>query len=145
MMKNKLVVLVTFVLISITFVNCTLKDDKKLDMPNFQNQIEESTSISKRQNRKATACQGPPGLPGRDGRDGRDATLRGPRGDQGKPGPAGPPGPKGDTTSTGGVIYTRWGRKHCPNTTKTAEIYSGAIGDRIIHTVGVDQIISVYH
>lgn len=26
-----------------------------------------STSISKRQNRKATACQGPPGLPGRDG------------------------------------------------------------------------------
>ncbi|XP_046861840.1 short-chain collagen C4-like [Xenia sp. Carnegie-2017] len=85
-------------------------------------------SVFKRQNVKVASCRGLPGLPGRDGRDGRDALLRGPRGKQGKPGPAGPPGPESKPTSTGGVVYTRWGRKHCPKTTKTVEIYSGAIG-----------------
>ena len=41
-------------------------------------------------------------------------------------GPTGPPGQKGEAGgSTGGVVYTRWGRKHCPQTTGTSELYSG--------------------
>ena len=48
-------------------------------------------------------------------------------GSPGKPGnvgPAGPPGPKGEAgVSTGGVVYSRWGRKHCPSGTN--ELYSG--------------------
>ncbi|CAB3977600.1 Hypothetical predicted protein [Paramuricea clavata] len=77
---------------------------------------------------KPSSCQGSPGLPGRDGRDGRDATLRGARGEKGAPGPAGSPGPQGESSSTGGVVYTRWGRKHCPATSKTLEMYSGVMG-----------------
>ena len=77
----------------------------------------------------ATSCRG---LPGRDGRDGRDARLRG---NPGKPGPAGPPGPKGESGgSTGGVVYSRWGRKHCP--TGTNELYSGVMGGSWYHQSG---------
>jgi hypothetical protein len=32
---------------------------------------------------------------------------------------------QGESSSTGGVVYTRWGRKHCPATSKTLEMYSG--------------------
>ena len=47
-------------------------------------------------------------------------------GKQGNPGPQGPPGPKGVTGgATGGVVYTRWGKKSCPNTDKTTKLYSG--------------------
>ena len=51
--------------------------------------------------------------------------LAGARGEQGAPGPAGSPGPQGESSSTGSVVYTRWGRKHCPATSKTLEMYSG--------------------
>ena len=47
-------------------------------------------------------------------------------GKPGESGPAGPPGPKGESGgSTGGVVYSRWGRKHCPQTSGTSELYSG--------------------
>ena len=50
----------------------------------------------------------------------------GPPGKPGEAGPAGPPGPKGEAGgSTGGVVYTRWGRKHCPQTSGNNELYSG--------------------
>jgi hypothetical protein len=45
-------------------------------------------------------------------------------GKPGEAGPAGPPGQKGEPGgSTGGVVYPRWGRKHCPS--GTTELYSG--------------------
>ncbi len=47
------------------------------------------------------------GLPGRDGKEGE-------KGETGEPGIQGPPGPPGPTS--GGVVYTRWGRTTCPNT-----------------------------
>ncbi len=78
------------------------------------------------------------GQPGRDGRDGQAGQL-GPRGEpgpaggiqgpqgmkgeignRGQPGPAGPPG-----TNSGGVIYTRWGARTCPNVPGTQMVYSG--------------------
>lgn len=41
-------------------------------------------------------------------------------------GPAGPRGARGRAAkSGGGTVYTRWGRKHCPQTTGTNELYSG--------------------
>ena len=58
----------------------------------------------------------------------------------GEAGPTGPPGPKGEAGgSTGGVVYTRWGRKHCPQTTGTSELYSGIdrmldIKDKVLDT-----------
>ena len=55
--------------------------------------------------------QGPPGLPGKQGENGIN-------GRDGAPGPQGPPG-------TGGVVFTRWGRLSCPNTTGTQLLYSG--------------------
>ncbi|XP_046846804.1 short-chain collagen C4-like, partial [Xenia sp. Carnegie-2017] len=47
----------------------------------------------------------------------------------------GPPGPKSKATSTGGVVYTRWGRKHCPNTAKTVKIYSATGKDTFVYCV----------
>lgn len=52
--------------------------------------------------------------------------MRGDIGPQGPPGERGPPGPPGP--SGGGVIYTRWGRTICPNTTGTTLLYSGRAG-----------------
>ena len=50
-------------------------------------------------------------------------------GPPGKPGPKGSRGPQGTAGKSGGVtggaVYTRWGRKACPNTTKTTQMYSG--------------------
>ena len=64
-------------------------------------------------------------LRGRDGRDGRDGVpgLRGPQGQRGEQGVAGPPGPR-----NGGVVYTRWGKNSCPNTTGTELVYAGRAG-----------------
>ena len=47
----------------------------------------------------------------------------GERGPQGPRGPRGQPGKSVD--GTGGVVYTRWGRKMCPNTNETTKLYSG--------------------
>ncbi len=47
------------------------------------------------------------GPPGRDGKEGE-------KGETGEPGIQGPPGPPGPTS--GGVVYTRWGRTTCPDT-----------------------------
>ncbi len=70
---------------------------------------------------------GPPGPTGPAGRDGVDGE-RGPSGDQGPPGP---PGPNG-----GGVVYTRWGRTTCPNTTGTELVYAGKAGGAHHNTQG---------
>ena len=45
---------------------------------------------------------------------------------RGEAGPTGPPGAKREAGgSTAGVVFTRWGRKHCPQTSGTNELYSG--------------------
>ncbi len=49
--------------------------------------------------------------------------MDGERGPSGNQGPPGPPGP-----SSGGVIYTRWGRTTCPNTPGTELVYAGRAG-----------------
>ena len=62
-------------------------------------------------------------LRGRDGRDGlpgRDG-VKGEKGDKGDTGPVGAAGPK-----SGGVVYTRWGRKSCP--TGAQLVYEGIAG-----------------
>ena len=62
-------------------------------------------------------------LRGRDGRDGltgRDG-VKGDKGDKGDTGPVGAAGPK-----SGGVVYTRWGRKSCP--TGAQLVYEGIAG-----------------
>ncbi|XP_028411428.1 collagen alpha-3(IV) chain-like [Dendronephthya gigantea] len=63
------------------------------------------------------------GLPGRDGRDGRDSIAPGPPGRPGSPGSRGAPGAPGNS---GGTVYTRWGKKTCPN--GATLIYSGVMG-----------------
>ena len=57
-----------------------------------------------------------PGLPGPPGEKGE-------KGESGDKGPRGPPGP-----SSGGVVYTRWGRTVCPNTPGTELVYAGTTG-----------------
>ena len=71
---------------------------------------------------------GQPGLPGKDGKDGRDGRdcIDQEVGETGEPGIQGPPGPPGP--SSGGVVYTRWGRKTCPNTPGTELVYAGRAG-----------------
>ena len=89
-------------------------------------------------------------LQGRDGRDGRDGKdgEEGERGEKGDPGIQGPSGPRGmqgppgvgvqgasgppgiglpgpPGPSSGGVIYTRWGRTTCPDTPGTELVYEG--------------------
>ena len=56
---------------------------------------------------------GKEGKDGRDGKNGKDGEVR----EMGEPGIQGPPGPPGP--SSGGVIYTRWGRTTCPDTPGT--------------------------
>ena len=82
-------------------------------------------------------------LKGRDGRDGRDGVPgtpgekgdkgeTGPQGVQGTRGPQGPPGPV-----SGGAVYTRWGRKVCPDTNGTVLVYEGlAAGSHYSHSGG---------
>ena len=57
-----------------------------------------------------------PGLPGPPGEKGE-------KGESGDMGSRGPPGP-----SSGGVVYTRWGRTVCPNTPGTELVYAGIAG-----------------
>ena len=65
---------------------------------------------------------GPPGPVG----------LQGARGEQGPPGIQGPPGP-----SSGGAVYTRWGRTVCPATSGTELVYKGlAAGPKYDQTGG---------
>ena len=68
---------------------------------------------------------GPAGKDGKDGRDGRDG-KDGDVGETGEPGIRGPPGPPGP--SSGGVVYTRWGRTTCPDTPGTELVYAGRAG-----------------
>jgi len=70
-------------------------------------------------------------LRGRDGRDGLPGAPGLPRrdaiGQKGDPGLRGPPGPPGQPGArSGGVVYTRWGKRTCP--TGTALVYSGRVG-----------------
>ncbi len=76
---------------------------------------------------------GPAGKDGKDGRDGRDG-KDGEVGETGEPGIRGPPGPPGP--SSGGVVYTRWGRTTCPNTTGTELLYAGRAGGSKWNTKG---------
>ena len=63
--------------------------------------------------------QGPPGLTGPQGPRGF-AGSRGLKGERGVNGLRGPPG-----SSTGGVVYTRWGKNTCPSTSGTQLLYAG--------------------
>ena len=71
---------------------------------------------------------GPAGQDGKDGKDGRDGRdgKDGEKGEKGDPGLLGPPGPPG--LSSGGVVYTRWGRTTCPDTPGTELVYTGRAG-----------------
>ena len=70
-------------------------------------------------------------LRGRDGRDGlpeRDGQKggkgdKGEKGEKGETGAVGGAGPK-----SGGVLYTRWGRKSCPSDTGAQLVYEGITG-----------------
>ena len=77
-------------------------------------------------------------LRGRDGRDGvpgRDG-VKGERGDKGEKGEKGETGPVGQAgPKSGGVVYTRWGRKSCP--TGAELLYEGITGGSFYdHTGG---------
>ena len=74
--------------------------------------------------------QGPSGSPGPQGPTGPPGP-RGPPGSQGQRGLSGPPGstgPPGPTTTTGGAVYTLWGRTTCPSTPGTQLVYAGKAG-----------------
>ena len=62
-------------------------------------------------------------LRGRDGLPGRDG-VQGPPGPPGQSGSTGPPGLR----SSGGAIYTRWGKSSCPEVEGTELVYSGITG-----------------
>ncbi len=72
--------------------------------------------------------KGKDGLPGPAGEKGDKGDigvqgpvgLQGAEGEQGPPGIQGPPGP-----SSGGAVYTRWGRTVCPDTSGTELVYKG--------------------
>ena len=72
--------------------------------------------------------QGLQGLQGKQGTVGPRGPLgeKGMHGDPGLRGPQGEQGPQGPVT--GGVIYTRWGRKTCPTDQGTQLLYSGRAG-----------------
>ena len=78
------------------------------------------------------------GQPGEKGDKGEPGGPRGPiglhgaKGEQGPPGIQGPPGP-----SSGGAVYTRWGRTVCPYTSGTELVYKGLVaGSHYSHTGG---------
>ena len=84
-----------------------------------------------------TGPQGPRGFTGRKGQKG-DRGYQGIQGQSGGQGPMGPTGRKGQKgergvngvrgppgSSTGGVVYTRWGRTTCPSTSGTQLLYAG--------------------
>ena len=66
--------------------------------------------------------RGRDGLPGRDGQKGERGD-KGEKGEKGETGAVGIAGPK-----SGGVVYTRWGRKSCPNDTGAQLVYEGITG-----------------
>ena len=75
--------------------------------------------------------QGPPGPQGTTGPQG-PVGQQGPTGEQGLQGIQGPLGP-----SSGGAVYTRWGRTVCPGTSGTQLVYEGlAAGSGYIETGG---------
>lgn len=76
------------------------------------------TNYNEQNDYKANSCQR-----GRDGRDGRDSIVPGPPGSRG---PRGSPGQRGPPGSSGGVVYTRWGRKTCRS--GTTLLYEGVMG-----------------
>ena len=57
--------------------------------------------------------------------------MDGEKGPSGIQGPHGPPGP-----NRGGLVYTRWGRTTCPNTTGTELVYAGRAGGTNYNTNG---------
>ena len=80
---------------------------------------------------------GPPGVPCPQGRPGEP----GPPGKQGLPGhtgSAGPQGVRGEPGSlgvqgvpgprSGGIVYTRWGKRSCPSNSETELLYAGQVG-----------------
>ena len=73
---------------------------------------------------------GKDGKDGRDGRDGKDGEV----GETGEPGIRGPRGHPG--LSSGGVVYTRWGRPTCPDTPGTELVYAGMAGGTHYNTKG---------
>ena len=106
-----------------------------LTLPTSQQESNELTINSN----KNTSCphSALDALVGRDGRDGRDGMpgppgasgrdgLPGIKGEKGDTGLTGPPGPAGP--SSGGAVYTRWGRITCPNITGTQLVYHGRAG-----------------
>ena len=62
------------------------------------------------------------GLPGRDGQKGERGDKGG-KGEKGETGAVGAAGPK-----CGGVVYTHWGTKSCPNDTGAQLVYEGITG-----------------
>ena len=77
-------------------------------------------------NNKQTYVEVLTGRDGRDGAPGRDG-VKGERGDKGEKGEKGETGPVGQAgPKSGGVVYTRWGRKSCP--TGAELLYEGITG-----------------
>ena len=77
-------------------------------------------------NNKQTYVEVLRGRDGRDGVPGRDG-VKGERGDKGEKGEKGETGPVGQAgPKSGGVVYTRWGRKSCP--TGAQLLYEGITG-----------------
>ena len=87
---------------------------------------------------------GPPGSPGRDGESAPPGfPVYGPPGEPGPPGQLGAPGKIGNPgtsgppgPSSGGVVYTRWGRTTCPDTPGTELVYTGRAGGTWYNTKG---------
>ena len=73
-------------------------------------------------------------LRGRDGLPGRDG-VQGPPGPPGKDGSTGQQGPPGPPSS-GGAIYTRWGKSSCPEVEGTGLVYSGITGGTFYNQEG---------
>ena len=84
-----------------------------------------------------TGLQGPMGFAGSRGQKG-DRGQQGIQGQTGRQGPMGPTGNKGQKgeggvnglrgppgPTTGGVVYTRWGKTTCPSTSGTQLLYAG--------------------
>uniref|UniRef100_A0A1X7SUL1 Uncharacterized protein n=1 Tax=Amphimedon queenslandica TaxID=400682 RepID=A0A1X7SUL1_AMPQE len=86
-------------------------------------------------NNKQTYVEVLRGRDGRDGVPGRDG-VKGERGDKGEKGEKGETEPVGQTgPKSGGVVYTRWGRKSCP--TGAELLYEGITGgSHYTHTGG---------
>ena len=93
-------------------------------MPNgkYQQFPQKHSTLLKITSRYVDILKGRDGRDGLNGRDGLAGSI-GEKGDKGEPGQnaiQGPPGP-----SSGGAIYTRWGRTVCPDTSGTELVYKG--------------------